>query len=216
MNENLNIVVVDDHPIVRKGLYDILIKFPFIKDVKLVDGGKKFLELMKNHTAHLVILDIRMPDIDGVDLAKIIKEKYSDTAIMIFSSHLSEQYINQCYEIGVDAYVSKDANTGEIKTAIQKIIQGETYFSADVEKILLKKLMQKGKNKDKFSDREKDILKYICEGKANKKIAEILFISENTVNNHRANIMKKANCHNVRELYEFALQNKLIEMPLKG
>jgi len=212
MNEKINIVVVDDHPIVRNGLLDILLKFPFIDSVKLADGGKSFLTLMKNHSADLVILDIRMPDMDGVDLAKIVKEKYRNMAIMIFSSHLSEQYIHQCYEIGVNAYISKDADTGEIKTAIQSIMKGETYFSADVKTVLLKKLMQKGKNKELFSDREKEILKYICEGKANKKIAELLFISDNTVNNHRANIMKKADCHNVTELYEFALLNKLIEI----
>ncbi len=206
-------VVVDDHPVVRNGLYDILKKFPFINEVEKADGGKKLLEIIMKRRPDMVTLDIRMPDIDGVDVAKLVKQKFDDKIkILMFTSHMSEQYINQCYEIGVDGYLSKDADTSEIKTAIQTIMKGESYFSDEVKAVLLKKLMQKGKQKETFSEREREILKYLCDGKSNKKIAEILFISENTVNNHRANIMKKANCHNVTELYEFALQNKHIEL----
>jgi len=214
-----SIIIVDDHPVLCSGIKDILKQLPLIGKIQCVNNGESLLNLLQKETIDLVILDIGLPDMDGIELADIIKTKYKNTKILMLSSFVSPEFILQCYEIGVNAYLSKTANAEEIKRGINCVINGEQYFTSDVNTILLKRLIRKDQyhkflqTNEELSSREIAILKLICHKKNYKQIAEILFISKNTVRKHRQNIMQKTICHNTTDLYEYALKKGIISLP---
>ena len=217
--KKLNIVITDDHPLVTKSLKDIFETFNNIGQVNIANNGNELLIYMKKKSIDLVVLDIKLPDRDGIELASIIKTTYKKTKVIVLSSFVSPEYVNQCYELKVEAYLNKSAPTDEINEGIKQVISGETYYCKEVKDILLNNLITRDKNpknqnqKECLSSREIEILKLICKQKNYKQIAEILFISENTVRKHRQNIMQKAGCHSTTELYEYAIKRKLISLP---
>ena len=217
--KKLNIVITDDHPLVTKSLKDIFETFNNIGQVFTANNGDELLIYMKKKSIDLVVLDINLPNRDGIELASIIKTEYKRTKVIILSSFVSAEYVNQCYELRVEAYINKSAPTAEINEGINYVISGETYYSKEVKDILLNNLITRDKNpknqnqKECLSSREIEILKLICKQKNYKQIAEILFISENTVRKHRQNLMLKTNCHSATDIYEYAMRHKHILPP---
>jgi DNA-binding NarL/FixJ family response regulator len=216
--KRLNVAITDDHHIVGRGLKDIFNKIPTIGHIYFAHDSVSLLKLMKQDKIDLVILDINLPGKDGLEIASVVKAKYKKTKVVMFSSYVTPEYVYKCYEQNVDGYINKTSNAEEIKEAIKNVIDGEQYFCSDVKNILLKRLIQKDHSqnqhkKDELSSREIEILQLICNKKNYKQIAELLYISENTVRKHRQNLMIKINCHSVTELYEYALKNKIISVP---
>lgn len=218
LKKKLNIIVTDDHPIVTKSLKEIFNDFQNISNINSANDGDELLDLMKKKSVDIVILDINMPGKDGIEVASIIKKNYKKTKVIILSSFISSEYVNQCYKIKVDAYINKSASTNEIIEGIKIVIKGEKYYSSDVKDILLNNFINQDQlNKDHIKNnglsiREVEILKLICKSKNYKQIAESLFISENTVRKHRYNLMIKTNCHNTADIYEYAIKHKLISL----
>lgn len=216
--KRLNVAITDDHHIVGRGLRDIFYKIQDIGHIYFAHDSDSLFKLIKQEKIDLVVLDINLPGKDGLEIASILKTKHKKTKVVIFSSYVTPEYVYKCYELNVDAYINKTNNAEEIKEAIKNVINGEQYFCTDVKNILLKRLIQKDHSqnqhkKDELSSREIEILQLICNKKNYKQIAELLYISENTVRKHRQNLMIKINCHSVTELYEYAIKNKIISVP---
>jgi DNA-binding NarL/FixJ family response regulator len=221
INKKLNIIITDDHPIVTTSLKEMFGTFLNIVNIDIANNGDELLNLLKKRIVDIVILDINMPGKDGIELASIIRTNYKNTKIMILSSFISSEYVNQCYEVKVDAFINKSSSTNEIIEGINQVIKGEKYYSNDIKDILLNNLINKDQHnkqhhkKDSLSLREIEVLRLICQKKNYKQIAEILFISENTVRKHRQNLMAKTSCHSTSEIFEYAIKHKMISLPNK-
>jgi two-component system, NarL family, response regulator DegU len=215
----INVLVVDDHQIVREGLVSILKTLPDIAIQADVANGREALDYIMQ-TANsklpieLVITDIAMPEMNGLELTANIK-KNGGCKVLILSMHDDEEYIHKAVEVGADGYLLKDSEKDELFRAIQKIINGEKYFSYNVSNILINNLrntVSKQENEKSYllSEREKEVLGLIVEGLSNKLIAAKLFVSTRTVDAHRYNIMQKIAVKNTAEMVRKAIEEKLI------
>lgn len=209
--KKIKILLVDDHAIVRKGLISLLEDEENIEVVGDVSGGKEGLTFLETQEVDLVMLDLNMPEMSGMETAKHIKKKHSKTKILVFSMHSDADYILNSIENGVDGYLLKDSDREEILNAIDIVYHGEKYFPPAVSAILVQALQSKTKKPsggqtsqtsvlDMLSKKETQILKMIADGKSSQEIAEELDLSIRTVSNHRANMLKKTNLSNTAEL----------------
>lgn len=218
---SIRIVLADDHVLVRDGIKALL---EDEKDILVIDeasNGDEALEVIKNNTPDLLIVDIRMPKKNGIEVVKIVKETYKDLKALVLSMHDSEEYVVQAIEAGADGYLLKGASKEEFLKALYTIASGGKYFSGDVSSIIMNNFVNGNRNatttneqtvKDPFSltKREKQILNLIIKLKNNKEIAEKLEISVRTTQVHRFNLMKKLEVKNIKELSDKAFKYNLI------
>jgi len=216
MRKVVKIVLADDHSIVRNGIRSLLENEPGIKVVGESEDGESAFDLVMKLKPDILISDINMPKINGIELTEKIVSSDVSTHILILSMYNDEAYILRSVEAGVMGYLPKDAEYGEIIKAIRSIDRGEMYYNADVTRIITNSLVRSNLIKrelDKLGQltkREKEVLKNIVNGNSNKIIAEKLFISTRTVDTHRTNIMKKLRAKNTADLVRKAIQNDLI------
>jgi len=204
-------VIVDDHNLFRNGLKFILNQFENIEVVGEASNGKEFLILLENITLpDIVLLDINMPILNGIEAAKISLQKYPKLKIIVLSMYGESEYYNTMIDIGVKGFILKDCDNKELKEAIERVHAGGTYFSQEILISLIKE--KKSNEKINLTKREKEILELICKGYSNNEIAEKLFISQRTVERHRANLLEKTNSKNSISLVVFALKNKLVDL----
>jgi DNA-binding NarL/FixJ family response regulator len=211
----IHILLVDDHKVLRKGLRLLL---EMESDLKVVGEANSVEEAIERITSDIsidvVITDINMPNISGLELVSYISKNHVNIKCLVFSMHFQSTYAIQAMELGAVGYVSKDSDDQEIIKAIHVVYQGEIFFAKTVAEEMAKVLFAERKNevnkKEKLSVREQEILKYIVEGLSNKMIAEYIHVSESTVNSHRYNIMKKLNAKNSADLVRIALFDGLI------
>jgi len=183
--------------------------------VKLVQGfatSKAFFEETKRTDFDLVLLDIELKDENGLDICKIIKQENKNIKVIIESLHESPNFILHAYENNADGYIFKGGNYAELKNAIDKIVfHNEKYFTPVALKIIFNKQesdkLGNSRSKTELTEREIEIMKLICGGKSDKRIAKTLYISEMTVATHRRNILKKINCHKSIDILNFAIKN---------
>lgn len=214
MNEDIRIVLVDDHHVVRKGvrlLFSTEPTFNVVGDFNCVSDTLDFLE---DNSVDVIMCDITMPDVGGVELVKIVKKQYPFIKILMLTMHLDASYIVEVMEEGVDGYILKDAKEEEIIEGVKSVHAGQMYMVKSVSDVLSKALLSKNKiNTQKkesgLTAREKEILKCIVDGLSNKMISAELSISERTVNAHRYNIMKKLNAKNSANLVRISLEKNL-------
>ena len=218
---SIRIVLADDHVLVRDGIKALL---EDEKDILVIDeasNGDEALEVIKNNTPDLLIVDIRMPKKNGIEVVKIVKETYKDLKALVLSMHDSEEYVVQAIEAGADGYLLKGASKEEFLKALYAIASGGKYFSGDISTIIMNNFVNGNRNattsnnqtvKDPFNltKREKQILNLIIKIKNNKEIAEKLEISVRTTQVHRFNLMKKLEVKNIKELSDKAYQYNLI------
>jgi DNA-binding NarL/FixJ family response regulator len=218
--KKIKIFLADDHQIFREGLKMILRANSDYEVVGESGSGKDALEKIDQLKPDLAILDISMPDMTGIEVAKDAIKFYSKIKVIILSRHDNIQYINEVLKNGINGYVLKDEAADDLVKAVEVVLQGETYLSPRVTKHLITDhftVPTGGKIHDSndafasLTDRERQILKLISEAKTNKEIASKLWISPKTVKAHRNNIMKKLNIHNVVDLVRFAVKNGLID-----
>lgn len=200
------ILIADDHAMIRDGIKSLLSRDKELTVVgEAVNGHeavKKFSELKPD----LLILDISMPDLNGMDVARKIVQHDSQARIIVLSMYDDEDYINQCVESGVKGYVVKNETSDELAHAVKTVLGGQTYFSRQVQKVIFNKYTNSvGRKKEKETDvkltsREIEIVRLISDGMTSHQIADKLFISPRTVETHRANLMKKTNSKNAIEL----------------
>ena len=212
--EKIKIILVDDHQMFRDGVKSVLSDEENIDIVGEVGNGKDLFKLLESTRPDLIITDISMPDISGIEVAKSISENYSDIKILILSMHSNEEFITKALSVGANGYLPKDTAMAELLEAIHTIYKGENYFNKEISDTILKSLRNKSqKNEGKsLTNREKEIIELVVEGLTNKEIADKLFISIRTVDSHKNNIMQKLNLKSSIELVKYAIKNNLAKL----
>lgn len=203
---DFRILIADDHAMIRDGLRNLIQQNQSYTIVGEAKSGNEALQLFAQYVPDLIILDISMPDLNGMEVSKKILETYPDACILIFSMYDGDDYISRCLELGVKGYVIKNESGSELENAIQSVLEGKNYFSRHAQDVIFKKFSQNvGKKKQreeiiKLTHREREIVKLISEGMTSQQMADKLFISPRTVETHRANLMKKVGVRNAIEL----------------
>jgi two-component system response regulator DegU len=215
----VKIVLADDHGIVRDGIRSTLRDEKSFKIVGEASNGLEAIEVVKALSPDIIIIDINMPKMNGIEATAIITKKYPDTKSLVLSMHDNEDYILKSIEAGASGYLLKDTNKEEFVKAIKAVAKGEKYFSTSISNILatgylhrIKKEGAKSAEDDSengLTRREKGILKLIVQGQSNREIADSLSISIRTIEVHRSNMMKKLKVKNAVELVKFAMENNL-------
>ena len=215
MSNKYNIAIVDDHEIFRNGLKLLLNKIENIEIVAEASNGQKFLDILENCKPDLVFMDISMPVMDGIITTKKALEKYPDLKIITLTTFDDTEYLDEMLYAGVEGFMLKNSKIENFKKAIEKVISGGNYFSEEVlAKLTRNFVLRHAKEKIKkdlpeFSQREVEVLKLICKGLSNIRIGELLFISDRTVERHKASLLAKTNTSNTVNLVIYALKNKL-------
>lgn len=218
---SIQIVLADDHRIVRDGIRSLLESSDSIKVVGEATNGEEAIDLVKKMNPDLLIMDISMPKINGIEAAAMLnKNTQNKTKVLILSMHDQEEYILQALDAGASGYLLKDTEKEELIQAIQKIVSGDKYYGTSISQKMMEAYVNRrsgGKahlhtNYDaiELTKREREILKNIVDGLSNKEIANKLFISPRTVDTHRANIMEKLSVKNTAELVKIALEKKIV------
>lgn len=205
-----NIIIVDDHTLFRKGLIAALSSSPLIDQIFEAGDGRQFLELLPACNAKVVLMDISMPVMDGMEATRIAVSRYPEIKIIALSMYNDIGHFEEMINAGVVGFLHKDAVLEDVNKAIISVAEGNKFFSQELMYNLLKKINTDRAYSDLLSGREKEILKLVSSGKSNQEIADILHISKRTVDKHRENILLKTHTKNTAELIMFAIKNKLI------
>lgn len=214
--EPIRILLADDHNILRDGMRLLLERQPGFAIVAEASDGRETLQLAELHQPDVVVMDIAMPNMNGIEATRRLVEKYPNIGVVILSMHHDESYVIRSLKAGARAYLLKDAVKAELILAIQAVVNGRSFFSPKVSKILQEDYMQALNRKnaddsyDLLTDREREILQLIAEGKTNKEVANTLSLSLYTVDTHRTHILQKLNLHSVPELILYAVRKGII------
>ena len=205
------IVLAEDHVLVREGIKKIIEALPGLHIVGEVGDGLELLELLKGLAVDMVILDISMPSLPGIEATREIKKAYPDVKVLILTMHKKKEYLDNAIAAGVDGYLLKEDAPKELLNAIEKIRQGMIYVSPLLSSDLATLYVQSRRQAldeplDLLSPREIEIITLIAEGKSSKEIASILFLSFRTIQNHRTKIMKKLNLKKNTDLVRYAIR----------
>ncbi|MBT8331327.1 MAG: response regulator transcription factor [Deltaproteobacteria bacterium] len=216
MDKPIRIVLAEDHTILREGLRALLSADPKFEIVGEADDGREAIRRVDKLAPDLVVMDLSMPRMTGMDAIREIKRRHPATKIIALTVHKAEEYLRTTLQAGADGYVLKDATHVELLLAIQNVLKGKTYLSPSVSNTVIEGYLE-GKEDQipsprlgLLSPREREVLKLIAEGYKNKEIAADLFISLKTVEKHRANLMKKLDLHNAAALTSFAIEQGLV------
>ena len=213
---NLRIVLAEDHTILREGLRALLGADPNFDIIGEAEDGREAVRCVERLEPDLLLIDLSMPRMSGMDAIREIKKRYPAIKIIALTVHKTEEYLSTTLQAGADGYVLKDATHDELIMAIKNVMGGKSYLSPGVsEKVIEGYLVGKESNRsstrwETLSQREREVLKLIAEGFKNKEIAEDLCISLKTVEKHRANLMKKLDLHNAAALTVYAVQKGLV------
>jgi two-component system, NarL family, response regulator NreC len=214
--KKLRILLADDHIVVRTGLRALLERQPNLEVVGESENGRETVELVASLGPDVVVMDVAMPVLNGIEATKTIVTQRPATAVVILSMHADESYVMRALKAGARGYLLKDSAAADLITAIQAVSQNKSFFSPKVSRILaedyVRVLKQKGAvdSYDLLTSREREILQLLAEGKANKEVATALNISPYTVETHRRHILEKLNLHNPAELILYAVRKGII------
>jgi DNA-binding NarL/FixJ family response regulator len=214
------ILIVDDHEVVRDGLKNILTSLDNITIAGEAGNGEDAVKMYASLKPDLVIMDISMPGMNGIEATKIIKEKDPDACILILTMHDNQEYLNQIIRSGAKGFILKNTDKDELLEAVKTVSAGDNFFSKDISKLIIDNYIRTAKDTDKndgykevpLTKREIEILKLIASGYSNQEIANILYISYNTVDTHRKNIMHKLSIKNTAGLVRYAIEKGLISL----
>lgn len=222
MNQKKTILIVDDHPFLREGLKAIISCDTRYEIVGEAGTGREAIRMVRDQRPDLVLLDIALPDQSGIELTHEIKGISSKTFILIISMHSKVDYIVKAFQAGAAGYIVKDSAAERLLQGIDSVLKGEYFLDSSVSYKVVKKLMQSPEKKTKITDgaydtltsREQEIMVLLSEGLSAKEVAERLFISPKTAENHRNNIMRKLGLHSNHELIRYAVKLGLIDVDL--
>lgn len=201
----ITVLLADDHRIVLEGIKAVLKDYPEINVIGAVENGEEVLTFLKQQHAQVVVLDINMPEMDGLMCARRLKTLYPNIKIIMLTMYAQKSFIEEIIKLGIDGCLLK-SNTGkELGEAIQRVYTGKAYYDR-----IQNFTVSEKETTHKLSEREIEIIKLLAQGLTSFEIAEKLFIAEHTVKTHRKNILRKVNAHSTNELIQFALNNKLI------
>ncbi len=210
----IKIIVADDHQMFIDGIKALLKNEKDIKVTGEALNGHEVLALLKKEPADIVLLDVNMPGMDGIETTKPIREKYADVKILMLTMHNKHEFIFGLANAGASGYILKNTGRKELLEAIHTVHAGKTYFSKEVTETILQNITKKPTEQKleaaQLTEREKDVLKLIAQEFTTQEIADQLFISTNTVETHRKNLLSKLNAKNIAGLVKFAIQTGLI------
>jgi two-component system, NarL family, response regulator NreC len=216
-NTKKTVVIAEDHTILRAGLKALLSTNPIFEVIGEADNGRDAIRRVVELKPDLVIMDLSMPGMNGMDALKEIKDRIPEVKALVLTVHSEEEYVLASLQAGANGYVLKDATQNELLVAAQRVLDGKTYLSPDItEKVVSSYLNTNGSSQDPVTrwdtvtQRERQILKLIAEGHTNKGMSDYLCISVKTVEKHRANLMKKLDLHSVSALTTYALEKGII------
>lgn len=216
MDQKFQIVIAEDHTILREGLRSLLSSESDFEIVGEAEDGREAIRCVERLKPHLIITDLSMPRMNGMEAIKEIKKRSPGTKVMVLTVHKAEEYILAAFRAGADGYLLKDSTHAELVMAVHKVLGGRQYISPEIsEKVIEgylegKKLLRSQTPWETLTQREREILKLIAEGYKSKEIADELCISVKTVEKHRANLMEKLDLHNVSALTAFAIEKGLV------
>lgn len=205
------IIIVDDHVIFRKSIGLLLERENIAKVVADAGNGQEFLDLLEHHTPDLVLMDVSMPVMDGVEATRKAIEKNPELKILTLSSFSEEMYYYKMVEAGVQGFLLKDAEVYELTQAVSTVAEGGSWFSGALLKKVFTKIVSTKKSECDLTDREIEIVQLICTGLTNEQIADKINLSYDTVRWHRSNILSKTQCTNTASLVMYAIKHKIVQ-----
>jgi DNA-binding NarL/FixJ family response regulator len=212
----IRILLADDHTVIRKGLRLLLESQPGFKVIGEAADGRETVAQAEAHQPDVVVLDVAMPTLNGIEAARQISAKLPQTAIVFLSMHSDESYVLKALKSGAKAYLLKDSAEYDLINAIRAVSEGKAFFSPAISKMLMEEYMRQMQERevedsyDLLTTREREVLQLLAEGKTNKEVAQILNLSLYTVETHRGNILQKLNLHSGAELILYAVRKGVI------
>lgn len=211
--KQIGLVIADDHTLLRDGMRALLDSTDGIKVVAEANDGLEVMEQVKKHQPDVVLMDIGMPRMNGLDATKLITQNYSNTRVLIISMHANEEYVLRALRAGAAGYILKESRKQELLHAIETVASGGTYLSPKVSRHVIDNYVQSvGASKsplEKLTPRQRETLKLIAEGRSSREIASMLDLSIKTVETHRTQLMERLDIHDVAGLVRFAIKSGL-------
>jgi two-component system response regulator NreC len=214
--EKIRVFLVDDHTVVRQGLRRILESDDEIEIIGEAGDGRSAIELVQKLRPHVVVMDVAMPDLNGIEATRQILKRVEGAKVLVLSMHGDDVYVRQALKAGARGYLLKDSEDLDLIKAVKALRGGGSFFSPPVSRVVLSGYLGdkvEGDIEDsvaRLTDREREVLQLIAEGKTNKEVAGVLSVSINTVETHRKHIMEKLDLHNTAELVRFAIRTKIV------
>ena len=215
--KKIKICIVDDHKLFREGLKLLLSTQDFVRQIYEASNGKEFIENLSLMDCEVVLMDIEMPGMNGIEATETALRLRPDLKIIVLSMYGDEQYYYKMVDAGVKGFVLKSSGIEKVIAAFHKVAAGENYFSEELLIHILNNMREGNKTEtdipdNEISERELEILYHVCLGLSNQEIADKLFISKRTVDKHRANLLSKTGCRNTAALVMYAIKNKMINV----
>ena len=211
----IRVLLVDDHTVVRQGLRRVLENDPEIEIVGELGDGRAAIEAVCRLEPMVAIVDIGLPNLNGIEVTRQLAKLAPDTKVLILSMHADDGYVRQSLKAGAKGYLLKDADDQDLIKAVQALSAGGSCFSPAVSKIILQGYLQEQRTAtdelSALSDREREVLQLIAEGKSNKEVAQALTVAVSTVESHRKRLMEKLHLHNTAEMVRFAVRKGVIQ-----
>ena len=216
--KKISVVIVDDHKIFRDGLMLLLNQFNFVEVVGEASNGEEFLEILENKIPDIVMMDINMPKMNGIEATKIAIKKYSTLKIIVLTTFFEEDYVEQMLLAGVEGYMLKRSDLDDFEKAIKKVHSGGCYFSHEIIEIITRNLSKYREQNNlkcvlpQFTSREQEILELVCKGFNNEQIAKAIFLSPKTIEKHKSSLFQKTGTLNTVNLVIYAFKNQLVSI----
>ena len=217
-DKGITIILADDHTIVRQGLAKLLEGEPDFQVVGEAENGREAVSKVEELRPDVVIMDISMPMLNGIEATRQIKKIMPQTKVIILSMHCHDRYIRELFSLVASGYLLKDSSGGDIVKAIQAAMDGDTYMSPSVSRLVIEDYVSTQKKSFRedlycsLSNREREVFQMVAEGLSTREISEILFISPSTVKTHRSKIMEKLRIENISQLVQFAIRIGIVDL----
>jgi two-component system response regulator NreC len=212
----LRVLLVDDHTVVRQGLRKILESDDEIEIVGEAGDGRAAVDMAQRMRPHVVVMDVALPELNGIEATRQITKRVDGAKVLVLTMHSDDVYVRQSLKAGARGYLLKDSEDLDLIKAVKAVGNGGSFFSPTVSKVLLAGYLGDAQGKEVednlslLTDREREVLQLIAEGKTNKEVAHLLSVSINTVETHRKHVMEKLDLHNTAELVRFAVRKKIV------
>ena len=214
----IRVLLAEDHTIVRKGLRALLEEAKGIEVIDEAENGHEAVDKSYQHQPDVVVMDISMPHLNGLEATRRIKEQNSDIKVVILTMHADGEYVLQALRAGADGYLVKQTAPAELVAAVQAAFHGDSFLSPSISKTVIEEFVRIAESKTEFDSyetltgREREVLQLVAEGLSIREIADQLYISEKTARAHRANLMNKLELHNIAALTVYALRKGVISL----
>lgn len=211
----INVFLVDDHQMFRQGLFSMLNNTEGFQVVGEASDGQNAIKNIEKLRPDIVLLDLALPVLDGIEVTKRLKKSIPKTRVLILSMHADRFFAIEALKAGANGYMLKEESYGQMLDAIRSVLKGKTFITPQLEESVMKDFIQIARHStespgDTLTEREREILQLITEGRTSQQIAELLFISASTVDTHRKNIMAKLDIHSVAGLVKYAIKHKIV------